>query len=114
MAVARPGASADVVREMTVLPTALLSRVVEHYHRTFCERPDAQAYLSKRGLVDADLLKAFKVGYADGSLKKLVPEKGDLREALFMLGVLTKDERELLGGCIVIPIPDASTGEWTT
>ena len=111
MAVAR----GNVVKEMPVLPAALLSRVVEHYHRTFCERADAQAYLSKRGIVDADLLKVFKVGYADGSLKKLVPGKGaELREALVQLGVLTHDDRELLGGCIVIPIPDAVAGDWTT
>ena len=39
------------------LPQAgeLLSRVVEHYHRTFCEREDAQAYLVKRGITDTDL-----------------------------------------------------------
>ena len=37
---------------------AVLSRVVEHYHRTFCEREDAQAYLAKRGLMDRDLLRA--------------------------------------------------------
>jgi Toprim domain-containing protein len=111
MAVAR----GNVVKEMPVLPAALLSRVVEHYHRTFCERPDAQAYMTRRGLVDVDLLKAFKVGYADGSLKKLVPEKGaELRDALLKLGVLTQDDRELLGGCIVIPIPEAASGEWTT
>jgi DNA primase len=94
-------------------PSSLLSRVVEHYHRTFCQRPDAQEYLGKRGLRDADLLKAFKVGYADGSLKTLVAENKDLKAQLVELGVLTKDGRELLGGCVVVPIPDPKTGEWT-
>jgi DNA primase catalytic core len=93
--------------------TAVLSRVVEHYHRTFCERPDAQEYLSKRGLTDLDLLRALKVGYADGSLLKTVPKDGPLREQLLALGVITAEGRELLGGCIVVPIPDPLTGEWT-
>jgi Toprim-like len=93
---------------------ALLSRVVEHYHKTFCERKDAQEYLAKRGLVDVGLLEAFKVGYADGSLLKLVPKGGELKEQLLALGVLTKENRELLGGCVVVPIPDPVTGEWTT
>jgi hypothetical protein len=99
---------------MTMAPGPLLSRVVEHYHKTFCERRDAQEYLAKRGLTDADLWKVFKLGYADGSLLKLLPRSGELREQLLELGVLTKEGRELLGGCVVVPIPDPLTGEWTT
>jgi 5S rRNA maturation endonuclease (ribonuclease M5) len=99
---------------MAVVSGPLLSRVVEHYHKTFCERKDAQEYLAKRGLSDADLWKVFKVGYADGSLLKLLPRSGELKEQLLELGVLTKEGRELLGGCVVVPIPDPLTGEWTT
>jgi len=96
-----------------VMPTgALLPRVVEHYHRTFCEREDAQAYLKKRGLVDADLLRALKVGYADGSLLKVVAKDGEIREQLVSLGVITAEGRELLGGCVVVPIPDPVSGRW--
>jgi DNA primase/DNA-binding transcriptional ArsR family regulator len=99
---------------LTAAAAPLLSRVVEHYHRTFCERADAQAYLAKRGLTDAELLKVFKVGYADGSLLKRVPKDGELRDQLADLGVITKEGRELMGGCVVVPIPDPITGEWTT
>ena len=87
--------------------------VVEHYHRTFCERADAQEYLKKRGLTDADLLRALKIGYADGSLLKTIPKTGELREQLLALGLITPEGRELLGGCIVVPIPDPLTGQWT-
>src|SRR5262245_58161481 len=38
------------------LAAAILPRVIDHYHRTFCERKDAQTYLAKRGLTDLDLL----------------------------------------------------------
>jgi DNA primase catalytic core len=92
----------------------LLSRVVEHYHKTLCEREDAQEYLRSRGLIDAQLALDFQLGYADGSLLKLVPKGGGLRNELLSLGVLTENGRELLGGCIVVPIPDPSTGLWTS
>jgi DNA primase len=95
-------------------PGAVLARVVEHYHRTFCERKDAQEYLARRGLTDVDLLRALKVGYADGSLLKVIPKNGPLREQLLSLGVITPEGRELLGGCVVVPIPDPLTGEWTS
>jgi DNA primase catalytic core len=93
---------------------ALLARVVEHYHRTFCAREDAQTYLKKRGLVDVDLWRVLKLGYADGSLLKLLPQEGELRAGLVELGVVTAEGRELLGGCVVVPIPDPLSGQWTT
>ncbi|HEX9641566.1 MAG TPA: CHC2 zinc finger domain-containing protein [Candidatus Krumholzibacteria bacterium] len=92
----------------------VLSRVVEHYHRTFCERDDAQAYLVTRGITDTDLVQALRIGYADGSLLKLIPKEGELREQLVALGVITSEGRELLGGCIVVPIPDPTSGQWTS
>ena len=87
----------------------LLARVVEHYHRTFCEREDAQAYLIKRGITDTDLIQALKIGYADGSLLKTIPALGETRDQLMNLGIITAEGRELLGGCIVVPIPDPLT-----
>jgi len=93
---------------------AVLARVVDHYHKTFCERADAQEYLRKRGLTDADLLRAHKVGYADGSLLKVIPRAGEIREQLRALGVITPEGRELLGGCIVVPIPDPLSGAWAS
>jgi hypothetical protein len=95
-------------------PASLLERVVEHYHRTFCASRAAQAYLTRRGLTNPDLLKAFRIGYADGSLLKRIPRTGELREQLRALGVITATGRELLGGCIVVPISDPQTSTWTT
>jgi 5S rRNA maturation endonuclease (ribonuclease M5) len=94
-------------------PTTMLARIVEHYHRTFCERADAQEYLKQRGLTDADLMRAHQVGYADGSLLKVIPRSGEVRDQLLALGVITPEGRELLGGCIVVPIPDSVSGQWT-
>lgn len=91
-----------------------LDRVVAHYHRTFCVHTGAQAYLARRGLTNADLLKTFQIGYADGSLLTRLPRAGELRDQLRALGVLTAEGRELLGGCVLVPIPDPRTGAWTT
>lgn len=90
----------------------LLASVVEHYHRTFCERPDAQEYLKSRGLVDVELLKAWKVGYADGSLLKTLPKSGEVRDGLIVLGVITAEGRELMGGCVVFPLADPVSAAW--
>src|SRR5262245_1333663 len=62
-----PKPSAEVAKREGAPPaaSALLARVVEHYHRTFCEREDAQAYLIKRGITDTDVIQALKIGYAD-------------------------------------------------
>jgi hypothetical protein len=88
---------------------SLLDRVVAHYHRTFCTHAGAQAYLARRGLTNADLLKTFQIGYADGSLLTRLPPTGELRDQLRTLGVITAEGRELLGGCLVVPIPDPPT-----
>lgn len=90
----------------------LLASVVEHYHRTFCERADAQEYLKARGLVDAELLRSWKVGYADGSLLKTIPKSGEVRDGLITLGVITAEGRELMGGCVVFPLPDPLSAAW--
>jgi DNA primase catalytic core len=92
----------------------VLAKVVEHYHKTFCARRDAQEYLEKRGITDPNLFQDYRIGYVDGSLLELVPKKGELRDQLLSLGVLTERGRELLGGCIVIPIPDPLTGKWAS
>src|SRR5262249_51051360 len=42
-----------------------------------------------------------------------IPKTGELRDELLALGIITPEGRELLGGCIVVPIPDPLTGQWT-
>ena len=106
--------TARATTDPAVNASTLLGRVVEHYHHTFCTRREGQAYLASRGLTDPTLLKTFQIGYADGSLLKRLPRTGAVREQLRALGVITTEGRELLGGCVVVPIPDPVTGVWTT
>jgi DNA primase catalytic core len=110
------GSNPAVPREApkaTVSPE-VLAKVVEHYHKTFRSRWDAKEYLKKRGFTDPHLFRDFQIGYSDGSLLKLVPNKGELRDQLLSLGIITAQSRELLGGCIVVPIPDPLSGKWVS
>jgi DNA primase catalytic core len=85
-------------------PELSLSTVTAHYHRRYCESPEARAYLESRGIRDPALARRFQVGYADGSLLSLVSngQKGRLRE----LGVLSDSGRELFYRCLTFPILD--------
>jgi hypothetical protein len=85
----------------------LLETVVSHYHESLLSSKEARAYLEGRKLWSPDLIKAFRLGFADGSLTERLgrsPLKKDLRA----LGVLTGSGRELLKGCIVVPILQGS------
>ena len=45
-------------------PDALvLARVVDYYHQTLKESPEALAYLEKRGLKHPELIERFKLGF---------------------------------------------------
>jgi len=89
------------------VPADLLARVAAHYHRVFREKPEGQAYLKSRALVDAGMLEAFEVGYVDGSLVPTLDASS--RRALTEVGVLTARGREFFLGCVVFPLglPDA-------
>jgi len=81
----------------------LLETVVSHYHETLTTSKEARAYLEQRHLWSLETLRAFRVGYADGSLVERLG-KSPLKKELRELGVLTGSGRELMKGCVVVPI----------
>jgi DNA primase catalytic core len=85
-------------------PALTLSTIAEHYHKRFCESPAARAYLEKRGIRSAELMRRFKIGYADGSILSMISngQKGKLKS----LGILTEAGRELFSGSLTFPILD--------
>ena len=89
-------------------PTDLLSRVAGVYHQSFLLSEKARDYAAARGLTKPDLLSALPIGYADGSLLDTAPEGSETWEALRALGVVTATGRELLSGCLVVPLRDLS------
>lgn len=91
---------------------ALLRRVVEYYHSTLKESPEAMAYLASRGLQHPELIDRFKLGFANRTLAYRLPAKNRkegaaIREKLQSLGVLRKSGHEHLNGSIVVPVLDA-------
>ena len=86
----------------------LLNKAAEFYHKAFLTAPEGRAYLRGRGLTDAALYEAFRIGYADGTILDAIPPEGDVLEELKGLGILDAQGREHFRDCVVFPIADRS------
>jgi DNA primase catalytic core len=60
--------------DATAEDQALLHRVVDYYHETLKQSPDALAYLQKRGLQGDELIAHFKLGFSNRTLGYRLPE----------------------------------------
>ena len=87
-------------------PHVLLTQVALFYHQTLAASAAAKGYLSSRGITSADVIAAMPIGYADGSLLERAPEGSETHAALLALGVITPKGRELMEGCVVVPLRD--------
>lgn len=90
---------------------ALLAQVVDYYHQTLKESPEALAYLAQRGLDHPQLVDHFKLGFANRTLGLRLPESnrksgGEIRERLQRVGVLRESGHEHFNGSLVIPVLD--------
>lgn len=89
-----------------------LRDVVGFYHDTLKDSPEALRYLEGRGLVHAEMIGHFKLGFANRKLGLTLPEKNrkagaDLRGRLQRLGILRAESgHEHFNGSIVFPIID--------
>jgi DNA primase catalytic core len=115
-------ATGDGVRRSTVtkLPApvsteaddkALLHQVVDYYHDTLKQSPEALAYLASRGLNHPELIERFRLGFANRTLGLRLPEKnrktgGEIRARLQAVGLLRDSGHEHLNGSLVIPVWD--------
>jgi DNA primase len=87
----------------------LLRDVVNYYHETLLQSPEANAYLESRGLNDPELINHFQLGYANRTLGLRLPHKNrkagaELREKLQRIGVYRESGHEHLNGSLVIPL----------
>lgn len=92
---------------------ALLGQVIDYYHATLTESPEALAYLEKRGLAHPEIVGHFKLGYANRTLGYRLPEANrkagaDVRGRLQALGVLRASGHEHMTGSLVVPLFDAN------
>ena len=89
----------------------LLSRVVEFYHHTLLNAPEAVACLEKRRLNHPELVAAFKLGFANRTLPYRLPavksRAGEqIRARLKGVGVLRETGHERFTGSLVVPVMD--------
>lgn len=75
------------------------------------QSPEAQAYLTQRGLVHGKLIDTFRLGYANKSLTYRLPpgyskEGREVRAKLQRVGVYRESGHEHLNGCPVVPVLD--------
>ena len=82
---------------------ALLSLVIDAYHRSYLESRTAQEYISSRGL-DPLLAKQYRCGYVDGSLLERVARESTDWKLLTEIGIITEAGNELMRTCVVFPL----------
>ncbi|MCC6805921.1 MAG: toprim domain-containing protein [Deltaproteobacteria bacterium] len=90
---------------------ALLQQVIDFYHATLKQSPEALAYLKKRGLDSAEMIDKFKLGFANRTLGLRLPERNraagaEIRERLIKLGLYRESGHEHFNGSLVIPVLD--------
>ncbi|WP_186457679.1 toprim domain-containing protein [Nitrospirillum amazonense] len=91
---------------------ALLDQVVDYYHQTLKQSPEALAYLAERGLVGDELIERFKLGYANRTLGLRLPEKtrkagAEVRSRLTRIGLYRESGHEHFNGSLIVPVLDA-------
>ena len=91
---------------LTAKQVKLLSRVIEFYHKAFCEDGRARDYLTGRGIPDNALFAAHKIGFANGTLLNVLPSEGDVTGELKELGILNERGNEHFYGCATFPLYD--------
>ncbi|UXI68064.1 CHC2 zinc finger domain-containing protein [Tahibacter amnicola] len=96
----------------------LLRRVLDYYHATLQQSPEALAYLEARGLTHPDLIESFQLGFANRTLGYQLPDKNvkagaTIRGALERMGVYRDSGHEHFNGSLVIPVitPDGAITE---
>src|SRR3984957_7809333 len=95
----------------------LITQVIEYYHETLLESPEALGYLNRRGIGSEEAIKTFKLGFDNRTLGYRLPEKtrvegAEIRGQLQRLGLLRESGHEHFNGSLVIPVI-APNGEVT-
>lgn len=87
----------------------LLARVIEYYHQTLLQSPEAMQYLEKRGIASQEAVRTFKLGYANRTLGYRLPaatrvEGAAIRGRLQRLGLFRESGHEHFTGSLVMPV----------
>ncbi|MBV1777402.1 toprim domain-containing protein [Burkholderiaceae bacterium DAT-1] len=88
-----------------------LRMVIDYYHATLKQSPEALAYLQQRGLNHPELIERFQLGFANRTLGYRLPktqwkEGKQMRGQLQAIGILRESGHEHLSGSLVVPVID--------
>ncbi|MGC8486588.1 MAG: DNA primase, partial [Candidatus Baltobacteraceae bacterium] len=88
-------------------------KVVDYYHETLRQSPEALKYLRSRGLESSEMIEHFKLGFANRTLGYRLPAKNRaagaaMRGRLQELGIYRESGHEHFNGSVVIPVFDAA------
>lgn len=88
----------------------LLNQVIDYYHETLKQSPEALAYLQARGLT-GEAIDAFKLGFSNRTLGLRLPEKNrvagaDIRARLTKIGLYRDSGHEHFNGSLIVPVFD--------
>jgi DNA primase len=88
---------------------ALLRQVIDYYHATLKQSPEALAYLAKRGLTHPELIEHFQLGYANRTLGYQLPARQRvarerLQAQLERIGIYRSSGHEHLNGSLIVPV----------
>jgi DNA primase catalytic core len=113
--VVRKATTAAVKLENPFEPDAddlrVLGQVVDYYHETLKESPEAMRYLQGRGLDHPDMVEHFRLGFCNRTLGYRMPQGNrksgaEIRGRLQRLGILRESGHEHFNGSVVIPVID--------
>jgi DNA primase len=109
--VAKPAVSVAVA---SADDAALLCSVVDYYHATLKQSPEALAYLAKRGLEHPEVIDHFRLGFANRTLGYGLPSMqvkagAAQRGALQRVGIYRESGHEHFNGSLVVPVFDAAS-----
>ena len=84
---------------------AALALVVDDYHATLKQCPEAMAYLKARGLGHPDLINTHRLGYANRTLGLRLAGT-QIRTTLQKVGIYRESGHEHFNGSLVVPVFD--------
>ena len=82
----------------------LLLRTLAIYRQAWAGEPGPRDWLTQMGIADCALMERYQIGYSSGRLRGILPAQGDVWDELAGIGVMGPDGREVLAGCVVLPV----------
>lgn len=82
----------------------LMKRVRDYFHSRLPESEGGKGFLSQRGLLDAEIIAYFQIGFDDGAIHQAIPS--DVIKELEDLGLLNEKKHSRFYQCVTIGLGD--------